>query len=211
MGQIFGWSLPQLDWKEIQGFISAIGFVIFATALLIGAIRVTKITTALKAFREARGEVSQLLDAIASLEVLAPKIKAAVSDFGEDIQDLRASGRAQEAAVDIAGPHPQVPNQVNDEERWQKIRMIWRSVRDDLEKIVADLDGRVRRPYNKILRNSYAELISKLKEDDHLSEEQANAASNMNQRFLQLRPHPASATADDAQNFETWKKTFAGQ
>lgn len=198
--------LAAFDLKNILALISAIAFFMAALAALIAILRIDKVWQALREFHKARDNLSELIGAIDRLEDVVPKLRTATSDIQEEVSDLKRTKTPAPGNRELAAPESR--QAAAEEGRWQEVRTSWRDIRDALERIIDNLDGRVRRPYNVKSRNNYTEVISMLTQDEQISQRQGNAAQQMNKRFLQLRPRNTNVTEEDVTNFKRWEKEF---
>lgn len=211
--------MKRIEWKEVIAVISAIAFLITAVAVLMAVLRVNRIVEALREFRKSKQDLTDLLDAIDRLENVTPTLKLAASDLEEAVaeqaatvaeeQSATVAGVEQSATQAVAGTQPGATAVVDGRSRWLEISSVWREVRDQLEAIITEVDGRRKRSYNKMDRRNYVTIIEALRGDGKLTEAQATAAKQMNQRLLQLRPmNKAQLSENDLRQFQEWKTMF---
>lgn len=189
--------------------MSAAAFLISAIAALAAVVRITRIIEALKSFRQARAEVEALIDVIDRVNTMTDRLKIAMAESVQALAEMQQSQVRVAGAIVAAGQgrSPETAQEALIEEgRWQQVRATWNATKDKLETIIESMDGRRRRPYDKITRYRYEEIISKLEQDGMISPKCAAAARNMDRRFNQLRPRPSSTTDADVRDFDAWSK-----
>jgi len=105
---------------------------------------------------------------------------------------------------------PQMPtgtlNDPEDRKNWEIIRSEWTDIRDEIERTIEMMDGRVRRKYSEAPRYKYDKIINFLEQDKVLGSKAALAAKNMDGVFMQIRPRNAPISLTQVKQFEEWKR-----
>lgn len=209
-----------MDVQTGQWLLSNAGDVIskclFAASLLIAGYALYKLKTIVEV-------VSKLNDSKSSISELRQSVQTLSDiDISKQLADLKESVEAaqkqllemQRHSVDerpivtdaIIAPPIEV-NMLQEENSWLKIREIWGVSRDYLEKAISTriTDGRRRRKYETMTRYNYAEIIDLLLQDGAISNSAADAAQNMNRKFLALRSRKRPAERSELDEFIEWK------
>lgn len=84
---------------------------------------------------------------------------------------------------------------------WDDIRAHWRVVRDRLEELILEIDGRRQRTYDRTSRYSYRPIIDMLRDDKKIDAYTATFLHSMNERFLGLRRNARNVPAEAVVGF----------
>jgi len=128
---------------------------------------------------------------IRRLEARIAALKAAANEF-EDTLDKEAI-----LPPTATGPNTVVPGQDN----WEDIRSHWRVVRDRLEELITEVDGRRQRTYDRTSRYTYRDIIDMLRADAKLDATTATFLHSMNETFLGQRRNARTTSVDAANAF----------
>ena len=134
------------------------------------------------------------------LEERIKALKEAATKFEESLE--------KEAIQPVAPGAPAVtpPTRNN----WEDIRSHWRVVRDRLEELITEIDGRRQRTYDNTSRYSYKDVIDMLRDDKKINAHTATFLHSMNQSFLGLKRNARNTSDDAANNFIDRFKNVAG-
>jgi hypothetical protein len=123
---------------------------------------------------------------------LAERVQALKKAAGEFEDELE-----REAIAPTNAPIASVPVRNN----WEDIRAHWRVVRDRLEELITEVDGRRQRTYDRTSRYTYKYIIDMLREDEKVDATTATFLHSMNEMFLGLRRNARNTSTEAANTF----------
>ena len=156
-----------------------------------------------KAAQELRGvndELITLNEKIAGYEALTEQL-VVINRRVEELQKT-IDERPPEGSVEIHGR----AEEAVDVDSWDKAAQAWFAVKQHVEEIIEGLDGRRRRPFNRIPRYRYDEITERLRELGLVSHAKAKAIIAMDEAFRSIRNRKRPVTPEMVAKFEAWRK-----
>ena len=165
-------------------------------------------------FWQSLSESTKILIAVSGLALLLLKFghqrRKLKQDMNEAVERLSSELDAiLEAVEEAKGSVVNGANLENEYRNWENIRKKWSDMRDRIQLLIDSIsDGRKRRPYARMKRNSYEDILRRLRDEDKtLDTPTFEALLNMNQEFLSHRPVPHTTTDRVRRRFEQWYRT----